>query len=131
MQEITGIMSSIGSGTIRQVGSKAFVSYDYIEIGDRMLQKIRTARSLGDFIDRGVGQEVTLYLNGNMIVGVKLPGGKIYYWKRSNAVVVLCLVLLPIWGLGLLMALLLWSDMNHILVIQRKLAALGGIPLQS
>ena len=83
---------------------KSFVRYDTVEIGDRVVQKVRTARSLGDFISRGLGPVVTLYFVGNMIVGVKLPEHKVYFWKRSWALVAVCLVLLPLWGMGLLMA---------------------------
>jgi len=102
-----------------------------VEIGDRVVQKVRTARSLGDFISRGLGQVVTLYFVGNMIVGVKLPENKVYFWKRSWALVVVCLVLLPVWGMGLLMALLCKDDLEHIIVVQPKLARTGGVALRS
>ncbi len=122
----------LGSGSTTQTSvGKAFVHYDVIEIGDQIIQKVRTARSLGDFIARGLGQQTTLYLVGPMIVGVKLADGKVYYWKRSALVVVFCLVLVPVWGLGLLCALFLKSDLEHVLSVQPKLKALGGIPLTS
>lgn len=132
MQEISGILTMLGSGMDSKNGAgKSFVHYGTVEIGDRILQKVRTARSLGDFISRGLGKEVTLYLNGPLIIGVKLPDGKVYYWERSKTVAVFCLLLLPVWGFGLLLAIFLWSDLKHILVDQPKLAAMGGIGLRS
>ena len=84
MKEITGVLKTLGSGSTRHanVGS-SIVKYNTIEVGDNILQKIVTAQSLNDFVERGLGQSVTLFLNGNMLIGVKLPDGKIYYWKRS------------------------------------------------
>jgi hypothetical protein len=84
MKEITGVLKTLGSGSTRHgtVGS-SFVKYNTIEIGDTLLQKVVTSQSLNDFIERGLGEEVTLFLNGKMLIGVKLLSGKIYYWKRS------------------------------------------------
>lgn len=132
MREVTGVLSMLGSGSVieNQIG-KGFVRYDVIEIGDQIVQKLRTARSLGDFIARGLGKEVTLYLIGNMIIGVKLSDGKLYYWKRGKSVVIICLLALPFWGMGLIFALFLRNDLEHILMVQPKLASMGGIPLKS
>ncbi|MFZ6845536.1 hypothetical protein [Undibacterium sp. RuTC16W] len=132
MREVTGVLSMLGSGTssVNQIG-KSFTHYDTIEIGDQILQKLRTARSLNDFIERGLGREVTLYLIGNRIVGVKLPDSKLYYWRRSKTVVFICVVLIPLWGIGLIYAFLLRDDLRHILGAQPKLAAMGGIALRS
>jgi hypothetical protein len=84
MKEITGALKTLGSGSTRHgnVGS-SFVKYNTIEIGDTLLQKIVTSQSLNHFVERGLGKEVTLFLNKNMLIGVKLPDEKIYYWKRS------------------------------------------------
>ena len=132
MKEITGVLAMLGSGSTVQNGvGKSFVRYDTVEIGDRVVQKVRTARSLSDFISRGLGQVVTLYFVGNMIVGVKLPENKVYFWKRSWALVVYCLVLLPLWGMGLLVALLCKDDLEHIIMVQPKLARMGGVALRS
>ena len=132
MREVTGVLTMLGSGSasVNQIG-KSFTHYDTIEIGDQILQKLRTARSLNDFIERGLGREVTLYLIGNRIIGIKLPDGKLYYWRRSKAVVAICIVTIPLWGIGLIYALLLRDDLRHILKAQPKLAAMGGIPLKS
>ncbi|MFZ6864681.1 hypothetical protein ACO0K7_18820 [Undibacterium sp. Ji67W] len=132
MREVTGVLSMLGSGSasVNQIG-KSFTHYDTIEIGDQILQKLRTARSLNDFIERGLGREVTLYLIGNRIIGVKLPDSKLYYWRRSKTVVFICVLLTPLWGIGLIYALLLRDDLRHILSAQPKLATMGGIPLKS
>jgi hypothetical protein len=84
MKEITGVLKTLGSGSTRHgnVGS-SIVKYNTIEIGDTLLQKLVSSQSLNDFVERGLGKEVTFYLNGNMLIGVKLSDGKIYYWKRS------------------------------------------------
>ena len=79
MKTITGILKTLGSGSITHgnVGS-TFRKYDTIEIGDTILQKIVTSRSLNDYIQRGLGEEVTLFLNGKMLIGVKLSNDEIY-----------------------------------------------------
>jgi hypothetical protein len=153
MQEISGVLTMLGSGTVvnNSIG-KSFVTYDSIEIGDHLLQKLRSARSLQDFLSRGLGQHVTLYLAGKSIVGICLPGGKIYYWSRSS--VTLLVVALMGLGFGAMIfggvaafstsmagvAVLAWwgylylmfgTELKHILTVQPVLKKLGGIPLKS
>ena len=72
MKEITGVLKTLGSGSTRHgnVGS-SFVKYNTIEIGDTLLQKVVSSQSLNDFVERGLGKEVTLFLNKNMLIGVK------------------------------------------------------------
>ncbi|MCX7277420.1 MAG: hypothetical protein NTZ15_08845 [Burkholderiales bacterium] len=154
MQEISGTLAMLGSAAVtRNAAGKSFVRYDTIEIGDHILQKVTTAQSLEDFMSRGLGHPVTLYLAGKNIVGVKLPGGKIYYWSRSMATLVFVLLmglgfgaaiyggiasvtngmapliaLLVYWGL---LYLMFGSEIQHILKVQPVLKRLGGIPLKS
>ena len=68
MKEITGVLKTLGSGSTRHgnVGS-SFVKYNTIEIGDTLLQKVVSSQSLNDFVERGLGKEVTLFLNKNML----------------------------------------------------------------
>ena len=56
MKEITGVLKTLGSGSTRHgnVGS-SIVKYNTIEVGDNILQKIVTAQSLNDFVERGLG----------------------------------------------------------------------------
>lgn len=150
MKEITGVLKTLGSGSVRHgnVGS-SFVKYNTIEIGENILQKIVTSQSLNDFVERGLGQEVTLYFNEKMLIGVQLPDGKIYYWKRSF-LLFLYGVILSIFLLGfaisigvssgniiipLLVAvgLIFFTTKPFImqtLIYQTKLSALGGIGLK-
>lgn len=148
MKEISGRLAMLGSGTIssNQIG-KSFIKYNSIEIGDQILQNVRTAKALDDYLSRAVGEDVTLYVRGKFFVGAKLPHGKVYFWRRSwTAVIFSALyVLLPgtlIGGLSghfvpayLGMAVLCWlimgNELMHILSDQPKLAAMGGTPLKS
>ncbi|MDO8178659.1 MAG: hypothetical protein Q7T62_10480 [Undibacterium sp.] len=150
MKEVKGVLKTLGSGstTHGNVGS-SFVKYNTIEIGDTLLQKIVTAQSLNDFVERGLGEEVTLFLNGKMLIGVKLSSGKIYYWKRSiflflyNVIFSLFLLgfTIPIGGmtgnffipmlfaLGLIFFITKPFIMQT-LIYQPKLSSLGGISLK-
>lgn len=151
MQEVSGVLTMLGSGLVsRNALGKSFVTFDTLEIGGKVFQKLHTARSLEDFMQRGLGAEVTLYLAGNRIVGVKLADGKLYYWSRSKATVVVVGLVGLVMGTsifgglqggvaGLLGLLVLWgilyasfkSDIQHILKVQPALAGRGGIPLKS
>ena len=84
MKQVTGVLKKLGSANLTRgnVGS-SMIKYNTIQIGNKVLQKMVTAQSLDDFLTQGLGQEVTLFLNKNMLIGVKLQDGQIYYWKRS------------------------------------------------
>lgn len=150
MKEVNGVLKTLGSGSVTRgnVGS-SFVKYNTIEIGDTLLQKIVTAQSLNDFVERGLGEEVTLFLNGKMLIGVKLPNGKIYYWKRSFFLflysVVLSIFLLGFavviggtaggFAIPILVAagIIFFNAKPFImqtLVYQPKLSSLGGVSLK-
>ena len=154
MQEVTGVLQMLGSGVVsRNTVGKSFVQFDTLEIGGKVLQKLRTARSLEDFLSRGLGDQVTLYLVGNFIVGVTLADGKTYYWSRSKTTVVLVVLCGAIGGTmlfggfasvgglkaGMLGLIGYWgllyasfrNELNHIFSAQPKLAAMGGQPLRS
>lgn len=150
MKEITGVLKTLGSGSTRHgnVGS-SIVKYNTIEIGDTLLQKVVSSQSLNDFVERGLGKEVTFFLNGNMLIGVKLSDGKIYYWKRSFALF-LYSVILSIFLLGfatviggmagnfiipivVAVGLIFFTAKPFImqtLVYQPKLSSLGGTALK-
>lgn len=150
MKEVTGQLKMLGSGSVTRgnVGS-SFVKYNTIQIGNTILQKIVTAQSLDDFIQKGLGHEVTLFLNKNMLVAVKLQGGQVYYWKRSVGLFLMSvLVSLLILGFAIVvggaagnfiipvvvaLAVIFFTMAPFILQTvsyQPKLAALGGIPLR-
>lgn len=151
MREISGVLTMLGSATvISNAIGKSFVRFDTIEIGGQVWQKMTTARSLEDFISRGLGQQVTLYRAGNLIVGVKLADGKVYYWSRSKATVIF-VAIMALAGAAMLMGAIsagtlalgmvaaYWgilyaifkSELKHILSIQPGLAAMGGVALRS
>lgn len=151
MREISGVLTMLGSATvISNAIGKTFVKFDTIEIGGQVLQKMTTARSLEDFMARGLGQHITLYRAGNAIVGVKLADGKVYYWSRSKTTVI-CVAILALAGAAMLMGAIssgtvalglvaaYWgilyavfkSELKHILSIQPGLAAMGGVALRS
>lgn len=141
-------MLGSGSTTHGNVGS-SFVKYNTIEIGDTILQKIVTAQSLNDFVERGLGQEVTLFLNGKMLIAVKLSDGKIYYWKRSFLLFVFALLLslfligcaisiggttghftIPMLVAAALIFFITKPFIKQTLIYQPKLSSLGGISLK-
>lgn len=150
MKEITGVLKTLGSGstTLGNVGS-SIVKFNTIEIGDTILQKIVTAQSLNDFLERGLGEEVTLFLNKDMLIGVKLSNGKVYYWKRSFFLFLFC-VLYSIFLIGaaigiggmvgnFIIPLLISAGVIYFLnkpiimqtlVYQPKLSSLGGTALK-
>lgn len=150
MKEVTGQLKMLGSGSVTHgnVGS-SMVKYNTIQIGNTILQKIVTAQSLDDFIQKGLGHEVTLFLNKNLLVAVKLQDGQVYYWKRSAAMFVMS-VLVSLFVLGfaiviggvsgnfiipilIALAVIFFTMAPFILQTvsyQPKLAALGGIPLK-
>lgn len=150
MQEVKGVLKMLGSGSTSHgnIGS-SFVKYNTIEIGDTILQKIVTAQSLNDFAERGLGQEVTLFLNGKMLIAVQLADGKLYYWKRSFLLFVFAVVLslflvgaaIAIGGatgsfaipMLIAAALIFFTTKPFIMQAvsyQPKLSALGGISLR-
>ena len=134
MKEVTGILTMLGSGkTTGNQAGKSFVHYSSIEIGNEVLLNVRTAQALGDYISRGLNTSdpVTLYVVGKLIIAVKLGNGKLYYWKRSYTLPIICLITLPMWGLGLLLALISVGELKQILSYQPKFAAMGGIALKS
>jgi hypothetical protein len=153
MKEISGVLEMLGSAAVnRNSIGKSFVKFDTIEIGNTILQKMTTARSLEDFMSRGLGQQVTLYVVGKRIVGAKLPGGKVYYWARGlSSLILVCLMGL---GFGAMLfggvaavsvnaawmaVLAYWAglyvlfgaDFKHVLKAQPVLKKMGGIPLKS
>ena len=150
MREVKGVLKMLGSGSISHgtVGS-SFVKYATIEIGNTILQKIVTSQSLHDFVERGMGKDVILFLNGKMLIGVKLPDGKVYYWKRSFLLflygVILSLFLLGfaivIGGMSgsfaipllVAMAIIFFTVkpfLMQTLVYQPRLSSLGGVSLK-
>jgi len=147
MREVSGQLTKLGSGTVsmNQVG-KSFIKYDLIEIGDTILQNVRTARSLSNYLSDGLGSVVTLYVQGSVVIGVELSGGKIYYWKRSLVAPIFMLIPSAMGGaavagmtqsgfFGLLgfiavYAIAARTDILHIMG-QSKLAAKGGVGLKS
>lgn len=150
MKEVTGQLKMLGSGSVTHgnVGS-SFVKYNTIQIGNTILQKIVTSQSLDDFIRKGLGHEVTLFLNKNMLVAVKLQDGQVYYWKRSVGLFLMsALVSLLMLGFAIAVGGALGNFVIPVVVAlavifftmapfilqtvsyQPKLAALGGIPLK-
>lgn len=148
MKEYSGRLQRLGSSTISTNAlGKSFIVYDSIEIGNTILQKVRTARNLSDYVADGLGSEVTLYMNGKLLVGVKLSSGKVYYWKRSIASPLLMVIPAIMLGLvagaitnnGLFVVLAFAlayflfgrSDFAHVFLYQSRLSALGGAGLKS
>ncbi|WP_332877372.1 hypothetical protein [Massilia sp. S19_KUP03_FR1] len=134
MREVSGTLSMLGSGkTIGNQVGKSFVHFSSIEIGNEVLIKVRTAQALGDYISRGLNspEPVTLYLVGKLIIAVKLGSGKLYYWKRSYALPIFCLLTLPLWGAGFVLALFSIGELKQILSYQPRFASMGGVALKS
>ena len=150
MKEVTGQLKMLGSGSVShgRVGS-SMVKYNTIQIGNTILQKIVTAQSLDDFIQKGLGHEVTLFLNKNMLIGVKLQDGQVYYWKRSSGLFLMSIVvsllllafavviggasrsfIMPLVVACVVIFFTLAPFILQTVSYQPKLSALGGIPLR-
>lgn len=148
MKEVSGPLASIGSATVISTGiGKTFIKFDTIEIGDHILQNVRTARTLGDFLERGLGSNVTVYLSGKLLIAVKLPNGKLYFWKR-NAFALAIFVLFyagiavnlffmaghsfVLLGVSILFFyLMLGKEFKHAFLYQPRFSGHGGVPLKS
>jgi len=107
VEEIKGRLDSLGSGTIF---NHRIMVYHSLEIGGKMRQKIRAACPMDDMLRDAVGDEITIFLLDNYVVGIKRSNGKSYAMKEECRLgvpsLIFCVVLVPVWGLGLV---LLWG----------------------
>jgi len=130
MQVVEGNLILLGNATIQG----KITNYSVIEIGDRILQKVRVPRSLDNFLSRALQQNgsTTLYLNGKILCGVRTPEGKIYCYKASPiAGFFLCVCGVPltlVFGLGLLF---IWQGVAELrnASVTGKLQAMGATPI--
>ncbi|WP_150127802.1 hypothetical protein [Janthinobacterium psychrotolerans] len=150
MKQVSGVLKKLGSANLTHgnVGSST-IKYNTIQIGNNVLQKIVTAQSLDDFLTQGLGQEVTLFLNKNMLIGIKLQDGQIYYWKRSFSLFLFAIILsiaqlgfaYAIGGLAnnfvipmIVMFAVIFFTSGSIfmqrLIYEPKLSSAGGVPLR-
>lgn len=104
MRVVEGSLTMLGES----VSSRAITKYSLIEIGGHVLQKIKVPDGINNFLPRALNQtgNTTLYLSGSMLLGIKLPDGKIYcydskIWKIAYHVAILGgLPIAEIFGLG-------------------------------
>ena len=104
MSEYQGELTVLGDA----VSNGAMTTYSIIEIGGAVLQKIKVPSGLNNFLPRALNQngKTTLYVNGKVLIGVKLPDGKLYCYDAKVFKIlwyILILVGLPvveIFGLG-------------------------------
>lgn len=80
MEKISGRLEMLGSSTT-QSGT---TTYSVLEIGDHVLKGIRVSSALDNFLQRGLGSTLDIWVNNNTLWGLKFNDGKAY---RSSALV--------------------------------------------
>jgi hypothetical protein len=119
MERIEGTLKTLGPSTTT-LSAVAMTTYSYIEIGDRVLKKIRAFQGMTGPLQEGLStpDPVTLYIEDNLLCGVQLPSGKIYASEMVSeaylyvviaAAALLGLITLPFLGLGLVFFYFGWQ----------------------
>lgn len=111
MQTTEGETMKAISGNLEMLGNAKLVNeqarYSVIEIGDHVLKKIFVPNGLDNFLQKGLGSSITIWIDGNVLWGVQFQNGKSYIsGERTNPLRVFILfiaglILLPVFGLGL------------------------------
>lgn len=103
MKEYTGILKAIGAGTAAdslRVGANKIETYSYIEIGDSIVKKAKAYTGIAGELSNALGSEVTLYMQGRFVVGVKTASGRTFASAGDNMLlnifVLLCALTLGI-----------------------------------
>lgn len=115
MQRIEGIISMLGNASV----GKGLSKYSVIEVDGKLLKDVEVSGDLDNFLRRGFqdAQPITLWVEEKagsrasmLMVGIKLASGKTYargWWQMKPAPeVVICVLLIPMFGYGLLMLLM-------------------------
>lgn len=74
---VRGSLTLLGTSQSQTGGRR----YSTIEIGDKIIKGVTVTSELESFLNRALNQEgeTTLYIVKNIIYGVKLPDGRVYY----------------------------------------------------
>lgn len=138
MKEVKGTLKMLGNAQIHMESPAHFSGlrsgetvyiYSVIELGDTILHGVQVPGGLDNFLERGAKQDgtVILYLCGKRLVGVQLPDGKLYYYKRNLVSALLLLffsvLMIPVLGIGLLLLPMVVSELR----LGRRLRRQGGI----
>lgn len=88
--EVIGSLKMLGSSKQRNlalIGDVNWVDYINIEIGNVVLTNIACHVSLNHYLRSclNVDGVIKLYLSDKKIIGIELPAGNIYCYKRSKA----------------------------------------------
>ena len=87
MKEYTGVLGTIGAGTYANslnVGSNTISTISYIEIGDKIIKKVKAYSGICGELSHALGTEVTLYFKGRHLVGIKTQGGRTFASAGDN-----------------------------------------------
>ena len=127
MEMIKGRLQSVGSATI--VNNVVNV-YNTLEINGRMFQRIKAARAMGDILSNSLGEELSIWIVADEIVGAQRQDGRAYVMKKPKRPGVISLVfgvaMIFMYGLGLI---LLWIRNKKIKIaneVDQVHAALPG-----
>ena len=111
MDMITGTLKTLGPSTTA-LQAISVTTYTYIEIGNRVVKKIRVFEGLNGPLQEGLQRPdpVTLYIKNGILCGVRLPDGRtfasemvstIYLYAAIASAAILGLITLPLLGMGL------------------------------
>lgn len=107
MKTIQGYLRRLGESTVDMATETK--KYSLIEVGDQVISSVKVSRKLANFVSDGVGQDVTLYMQGATIVACTVDGrtyyeGSITIPSRNGLAMVLTIAALPIgfWTVGLI-----------------------------
>lgn len=98
IQKYSGPLTMIGNGQ----RSGKLTMYTLVEIGDSVVKELLVDTALDNFLSRAIKQDgdTILYLQGNVLIGLELPDGKIYILATKESEVLkttlLGIALLPV-----------------------------------
>lgn len=82
MKEYSGVLKNLGGATVasdKLRGSDQMItSYSYIQIGDQMIKKVSVQTGIDQELGRAQGQEITVYMKGKYLLGIKLSDGRTF-----------------------------------------------------
>jgi hypothetical protein len=96
MEQVKGQLKELGDSVASS--RTPFMSYSYVQVGDRLLKGVKCFNGLDGKFRLQLGRDVTLHVKGSTIVAVQTDDGKLYSSEKSTAGYVIGLGLI---GLGL------------------------------
>lgn len=87
MREYTGVLRTVGASTYKNslnVGSNTISTFSYIEVGDQILKKVKAYNGVAGELQGVVGEQVTLFMQGRHLVGVRTAEGRTFASAGDN-----------------------------------------------